>query len=67
MFVDIVDRSGRACWSASLARMHEARKYYKLGRGAGWTHSTCTTSFYTKPVEHAEGKGFGSTEAARGS
>ena len=24
-------------------------------------------SFYSKPVEHAEGKGFGSTEAARGS
>jgi uptake hydrogenase large subunit len=46
--------------------MHEACKYYKLARK--WLDALdLHDKFYTKPVEHAEGKGFGSTEAARGS
>ena len=49
-----------------MARMHEAAKYYKLARK--WLDAIeLHDKFYTKPVELAEGKGFGSTEAARGS
>jgi hydrogenase large subunit len=48
-----------------LARMHEAPKYYKWARG--WLDQLdLHESFYTKPTEHAEGRGFGATEAARG-
>ncbi len=49
-----------------LGRMHEAAKDYALARK--WLDQIdLHENFYTKPVEHAEGKGFGSTEAARGS
>jgi len=49
-----------------LARMHEGPKYYKWVRS--WLDQLdLKESFYTKPTEYAEGKGFGSTEAARGS
>lgn len=34
--------------------------------GTGSLHPFDGETNYTKPVEHAEGKGFGSTEAARG-
>ncbi len=49
----------------AFARMHEAAKYYK------WTRQWLTElklhdRFYIKPVERAEGQGFGATEAARG-
>lgn len=48
-----------------MARMHEAPKYYKFARR--WLDALhLQDKFYTKPVELAEGKGFGSTEAARG-
>jgi hydrogenase large subunit len=46
--------------------MHEGPKYYKWARQ--WLDDLdLQESFYTKPVEHESGKGFGSTEAARGS
>ena len=67
LFVDIMqqDRAERArpvSWPACTRRP----KYYKWVTAAGSTSSTCKESFYTKPIEHAEGKGFGATEAARG-
>jgi hydrogenase large subunit len=49
-----------------LARLHEAAKYYTWVRG--WLDQLeLKESFYSKPTEYADGKGFGSTEAARGS
>jgi hydrogenase large subunit len=49
-----------------MARMHEACKYYKLAQK--WlSEIDLHEKFYSKPVEHSSGKGFGSTEAARGS
>jgi hydrogenase large subunit len=46
--------------------MHEGPKYFQWTRQ--WLDQLdLHESFYTKPVEHASGKGFGSTEAARGS
>jgi hydrogenase large subunit len=48
-----------------LARMHEASKYYRFARR--WLDELkLQERFYNKPVELSEGKGFGSTEAARG-
>ena len=48
-----------------MARMHEAPKYCKWVMD--WLRQLdLKESFYTKPIEHAEGRGFGSTEAARG-
>lgn len=66
LFVDMVNRIGPSVFVRQLARMHEAPKYYKWARG--WLDQIdLKESFYSKPVEHAEGRGFGSTEAARGS
>ncbi|MEU6701301.1 nickel-dependent hydrogenase large subunit [Pseudonocardia sp. NPDC046786] len=65
LFVDIVNSIGPSVFVRQLARMHEAPKYYSWVRT--WLDRLdLKESFYTKPVEHAEGKGFGSTEAARG-
>ncbi len=48
-----------------MARMHEACKYYKLSQK--WlSELDLHDKFYSKPVEAPSGKGFGSTEAARG-
>jgi transketolase N-terminal domain/subunit len=48
-----------------LARVHELAKYYNLART--WLDELdLHDKFYAKPVEHESGKGFGSTEAARG-
>ncbi|GAA1392187.1 nickel-dependent hydrogenase large subunit [Pseudonocardia kongjuensis] len=66
LFVDIVDRMGPSVFVRQLARMHEAPKYYSWVRS--WLDRLdLKESFYTKPTEHSEGRGFGSTEAARGS
>ncbi|MEV6984078.1 nickel-dependent hydrogenase large subunit [Sphaerisporangium sp. NPDC051017] len=66
LFVDIVNTMGPSVLVRQLARMHEAAKYYKWTR-AWLDQIDLHDSFYTKPTEYAEGKGFGSTEAARGS
>ncbi|PJE24384.1 MAG: cytochrome-c3 hydrogenase, partial [Mycobacterium sp.] len=65
LFVDMYNKIGPSVMVRQLARMHEAPKYYKWTRG--WLDQlNLKESFYTKPIEHAEGMGFGSTEAARG-
>ncbi len=66
LFIDIMDKVGPSVMTRQLARMHEGPKYYKWVRQ--WLDDLdLSESFYTKPTEHASGKGFGSTEAARGS
>ena len=66
LFLDAVKKAGPSVLVRVMARMHEACKYYKLVEK--WlTEIHLHDNFYTKPVEHASGKGFGSTEAARGS
>jgi Ni,Fe-hydrogenase I large subunit len=66
LFLDIMNAIGPSVFVRQLARMHEAPKYYKWSR-AWLDQLDLRESFYTKPTEHAEGRGFGSTEAARGS
>ncbi len=66
LFLDSVRTVGPSALVRVMARMHEAAKYYKLARK--WLDELdLHGKFYTKPTELAEGKGFGSTEAARGS
>ena len=66
LFLDMYNKIGPSVMVRQLARMHEGPKYYKWCRQ--WLDDLdLAESFYTKPVEHASGKGFGSTEAARGS
>lgn len=65
LFVDIYNKIGPSVLVRQLARMHEAPKYYKWTR-AWLDELDLKESFYSKPVEHAEGMGFGATEAARG-
>lgn len=66
LFLNAVQTAGPSVLVRVMARMHEACKYYKLARK--WLDQLdLHDKFYTKPIEHAEGKGFGSTEAARGS
>jgi hydrogenase large subunit len=65
LFLDIYNQIGPSVMVRQLGRMHEAPKYLKWARG--WLDDIeLSESFYTKPVEHESGKGFGSTEAARG-
>lgn len=65
LFVDILNKIGPSVLVRQLARVHEAPKYYQWVRG--WLDRIdLHEPFYTKPVEHPSGKGFGSTEAARG-
>ncbi len=65
LFVDMIRTLGPSVFVRQMARMHEAPKY--LTWALEWlTQIDLTESFYTKPTEHASGKGFGSTEAARG-
>jgi len=48
-----------------LARMHEEAKYFTFAKK--WlSEIDLHDDFYTKPTEPTSGKGFGSTEAARG-
>jgi len=66
LFLDAVQKTGPSVLVRVMARMHEACKYYKLAQQ--WlSQIDLHDNFYVKPVEHASGKGFGSTEAARGS
>ncbi len=66
LFLDAVKQAGPSVLVRVMARMHEACKYYKLTQE--WlSEIQLHDNFYTKPVEHASGRGFGSTEAARGS
>ncbi len=66
LFLDAIKKAGPSVLVRVMARMHEACKYYKLAQK--WlSELQLHDNFYTKPVEHASGKGFGSTEAARGS
>jgi hydrogenase large subunit len=60
-----VDAIGPNVLTRVLARVHEAPKYYQLARQ--WLNELdLHEDFYTKPAEPQSGKGFGSTEAARG-
>jgi uptake hydrogenase large subunit len=66
LFLDAIRTVGPSTLVRVMARMHEAAKYVKLARR--WLDALeLHERYYTKPVEHAEGRGFGSTEAARGS
>lgn len=64
--LDAVQTVGPSVLVRVMARMHEAPKYWKLART--WLDQLdLHDRFYTKPVEHESGRGFGATEAARGS
>lgn len=66
LFTDMVEKIGPSVMVRQLARMHEGPKYFQWVRQ--WLDDIdLSESFYTKPVEKESGKGFGSTEAARGS
>lgn len=66
LFADIVGRIGPSVMVRQLARMHEAPKYYRWVRD--WLDRLeLRESFRVAPVEAPDGRGFGSTEAARGS
>jgi Ni,Fe-hydrogenase I large subunit len=66
LFLDIYNKIGPSVLTRQLARLHEAPKYFKWVRD--WLDQLdLKESFYSKPTEYAEGKGFGATEAARGS
>ena len=65
LFLDAVKTAGPSILVRVMARMHEACKYYTLAQK--WlSEIDLHADFYTKPVEHASGRGFGATEAARG-
>ncbi|MFQ3660879.1 MAG: nickel-dependent hydrogenase large subunit [Chloroflexaceae bacterium] len=65
LFHDAVTTVGPSVLVRVLARMHEAPKYYKLARK--WLDElNLHEKFYIKPQELPDGRGFGSTEAARG-
>jgi hydrogenase large subunit len=65
LILDMVNTIGPSVFTRVLARMHEAPKLYKKVRQ--WIDEIdLHDSFYTKPVEHENGRGFGATEAARG-
>lgn len=66
LFIDMINKLGPSVFVRQMARMHEGPKYYK------WVMDWLSKvdlhgSFYDKPTEPASGKGFGGTEAARGS
>lgn len=65
LFHSIVTTHGPSIFARVMARMHEAPKYARYVRS--WLDQLdLHDRFYTKPVEHEQGRGFGSTEAARG-
>ena len=65
LFLDAVQKAGPSVFVRVMARMHEACKYITLVEQ--WLGELdLHADFYAKPVEHASGRGFGSTEAARG-
>ncbi len=66
LFLDVLKRLGPSVLVRQLARMHEAAKLYTYTRK--WIDElNLSEPFYVKPTEYADGRGFGSTEAARGS
>jgi hydrogenase large subunit len=65
LFSDIVAKKGPSVLVRALARLHEEAKLYKRVR-AWLDELDLHDRFYSKPVEHAAGRGFGATEAARG-
>lgn len=65
LFLDAIRTVGPSILTRVMARMHEASKYYTYTRK--WLDALdLHEAFYAKPAELPEGKGFGSTEAARG-
>ena len=63
---DMLGKIGPSIFLRTFARLHEAAKYYEMTRK--WIDQIdLHDRFYIKPVERESGKGFGSTEAARGS
>ncbi len=65
VFLDAIRTVGPSVLVRVLARTHELAKYYKNVRK--WIDQLdLHDKFYSKPTEYAEGRGFGSTEAARG-
>jgi hydrogenase large subunit len=63
---DMIAKAGVNVLTRVLARMHEEAKYFKYAKQ--WlSEIELHDDFYTKPAEPRSGKGFGSTEAARGS
>ena len=65
LFLDMMAALGPSVFVRQMARMHEAPKYFT------WVMQWLSEidlrgSFHTKPTELDSGKGFGSTEAARG-
>ena len=63
--LNVVNQVGLSVLTRVLARVHEEAKYYVMARK--WLDELdLHDTFYAKPVEHSSGKGFGSTEAARG-
>ncbi|MGY2876098.1 uptake hydrogenase large subunit [Marmoricola sp. URHA0025 HA25] len=66
LFLDLLLKKGPSVFVRQMARMHEAPKYFKWVMD--WIGQLdLQGSFYTTPEELVSGKGFGSTEAARGS
>ncbi len=62
---NVVDQLGPNVLTRVLARVHEAPKYFKYVMT--WLNELdLHEDFYAKPAEPESGKGFGSTEAARG-
>jgi Ni,Fe-hydrogenase I large subunit len=66
LFLNILKEIGPSAMVRVLARLHEAAKYYL--RMKEWLKQIdLNEKFYIKPKELPEGRGFGATEAARGS
>lgn len=66
LFLNAIQTVGPSVLVRVMSRVHEAAKYFKLVKG--WLNDVnLHEKFYIKPVERPDGKGFGSTEAARGS
>jgi len=62
---DMIAKAGVNVMTRVLARMHEEAKYFTYAKK--WlSEIDLHDDFYTKPAEPRSGKGFGSTEAARG-
>lgn len=62
---NIIEELGPSVMTRVIARLHEAPKYYR--NVEKWLKRLdLHDNFYIKPTEHAEGEGFGGTEAARG-
>jgi Ni,Fe-hydrogenase I large subunit len=62
---DMINSVGANVMTRVLARMHEAPKYFRSVKK--WlSELDLHADFYAKPAEPQSGKGFGSTEAARG-